>query len=319
MHPSARELLSYLSRQSAETFDLTGRVDDRRYLRREFPESLPLLISLQTYPSYRHMAGENWLHWHDYFEFFVALSGKGEFCVGDDRFTFHPGDVVLVDPLKMHGVMRMEASHQALVLFFPRHLIAPTESEVDVALLAAWEQRPSSELPVLRSNHRSAPVVHQALLKLVQAWFASEPRGPEVKVRLLEVLLGLRSAFPRREAPRPSQPGERNLREERLRKALDYLSLHGHETISQPRVAKAAGMSTSRFREFFKETTGWGFARYLIEQRVVRAARLLRESEETIADIAHRTGFSDQSHLLRCFRAKFGVSPKHYRRQHAES
>lgn len=73
-------------------------------------------------------------------------------------------------------------------------------------------------------------------------------------------------------------------------------------------------MSTSRFRAFFKETTGWGFARYLREQRVERAAKLLRESSESIAAIAHRTGFADQSHLLRWFREKYHVSPKEYRR-----
>jgi AraC-like DNA-binding protein len=317
MQSSTRDLLSYLTRLPSETFDLTGRVDDRRYLRRDFPDSLPLLLSVQKYPSYRHMVGENWLHWHDYFEFFVALSGKGDFCAGNDRFFFNPGDVVLVDPLKIHGVMRMEASHSALVILFPRHFIAPTESEIDVSFLSAWEQRSTAALPVMRASHKSALAVHEALLKLVKEWFGSTRRGPEVKLHFMETLLRLRSAFATGETVRSAPPGERTLREARLRKALDYISLHGHETISQPQVAKAAGMSTSRFRQFFKETTGWGFARYLIEQRVVRAARLLRESEETIADIAHRTGFSDQSHLLRCFRAKFGVSPKEYRRTHS--
>lgn len=315
MHPATQELIGFLTRQRAEVFDLTGRVDDRRYLGRTFPADLPLIVSLQQYPAYRHMVGENWLHWHDYFECFVALSGQGDFSAGNDRFLFGPGDVVVVDPLKIHGVMRMEASHSALVMLFPRHLVAPTESPVDVAFLGAWENRAPGAMPVLRAGDEKAPALHEALLRLAQCWFSAEDnRLPELKLRLLEVLLRLQSALALTEGARPGTDNDRSLREARLRRALDYVSLHGHEAISQPQVARAAGMSTSRFRAFFKETTGWGFARYLREQRVERAAKLLRESSESIAAIAHRTGFADQSHLLRWFREKYHVSPKEYRR-----
>lgn len=319
MQSAFAELLKLLSQQKAEVFDLTGRVDDRRYLGREFPPVLPLILSLQQYPRYRHMVGENWLHWHDYFEFFVALSGKGDFCAGNDRFIFKPGDVVLVDPLKIHGVMRMEASHSALVILFPRNLVAPSENEVDLALLSAWERRSQDTVPVIRASHKAAPAVHQALLKLVQTWYLGNERGPESKLCFLEVLLRLRSAFEIEDATRPVPNSDRSLRESRLHRALDFIALHSHEPISQPQVARAAGMSTSRFRHFFKQTTGWGFARYLIEQRVVRAARLLRQCDDKISDISQRTGFSDQSHLLRCFREKFGISPKEYRRRHSGS
>lgn len=321
MPAATRDLLNFLSRQKPEVFDITGRVDDRRYLGREFPADLPLILSLQQYPAYRHMVGENWLHWHDYFEFFVALSGEGDFCAGNDRFVFKPGDVVVVDPLKIHGVMRMEATHSALVILFPRHLIAPTESALDVAFLAAWESRSPLGLPVLRAREKACPAVHEALLRLVQAWFskgADTERWMDLKLRFMEVLMRLRAGFTAADAARSPTQSDRALRESRLRRALDFMSLHGHEPISQLQVARAAGMSTSRFRAFFKETTGWGFARYLREQRVERAAKLLRESSDSIADIAHRTGFADQSHLLRCFRGKFGVSPKAYRRTHCE-
>ena len=318
MHTATQELISFLAQQRSEEFVLTGRVDDRRYLGRQFPGEMPLILSLQRYPAYQHMVGENWLHWHDYFEFFLALSSQGDFCAGNDRFLFEPGDVVVVDPLKIHGVMRMEASHSALVILFPRHLVAPTETAVDVAFLGAWEHRPAAAPPVVRADHETAPALHAALLDLARGWFSPAKGGsdrlPALKLRLLAVLLCLRTSLASTDDLKPHSDSDRALREARLRRALDYVSLHGHEAISQPQVAKAAGMSTSRFRAFFKETTGWGFARYLREQRVERAAQLLRESSESIATIAHRTGFADQSHLCRCFRDKHGVAPKDYRR-----
>ena len=67
---------------------------------------------------------------------------------------------------------------------------------------------------------------------------------------------------------------------------------------------------------FFQETTGWGFGDYLRDLRLERAARLLRETTESMAAVAHQTGFADQSHLTRLFKAKHGVSPLHYRKRH---
>ena len=78
-------------------------------------------------------------------------------------------------------------------------------------------------------------------------------------------------------------------------------------------------MSVSRFRAFFKETTGWGFSDYLRELRLERAARLLRESAESVAEVAYETGFADQSHLQRLFKGRYGICPLAYRKQHREA
>lgn len=315
---ATRELLSFLASQKAETFDLTGRIDSRRYLGRQFPEPLPLIISLQQYPGYRRMVGENWMHWHDYYEFFIALSGRGDFRSGSDRFLFDPGDMVIVDPLKIHGVMKMDAAHTALVLLFPAHLVAAPGGVVDQGFLQPWDRRADGVLPLLKASSPGTPVVHEALLKLVQAWFAKdlgEDRWVALKYYFLGVLFQLRQVFTT-SACLSSPVTDRALSEERLRRSLDYVSLHAHESASQPEAARAAGMSTSRFRAFFKETTGWGYAQYVRELRVERAAKLLRETEDSVAEIAHMTGFADQSHLLRCFKAKYGVAPVAYRQNH---
>jgi transcriptional regulator GlxA family with amidase domain len=60
-------------------------------------------------------------------------------------------------------------------------------------------------------------------------------------------------------------------------------------------------MSPSRFRDFFKQTTGATYPDYLRNLRLVHAARMLREEPCSIADVAAATGFVDQSYLNRCF------------------
>jgi AraC-like DNA-binding protein/mannose-6-phosphate isomerase-like protein (cupin superfamily) len=315
---STADLLGFLTAQPHEVFDMAGRIDSRRYMARRFPEGLPLIISHQQYPGYRRMVGENWMHWQDYYECFIALSGRGDFRAGHDCFSFEPGDMVLVDPLKIHGVMQMEAAHTALVILFPTQLVSQPGATVDQGFLAPWDRRMTGVLPLLKASHAEAPAVHQAALALAQTWFSSpdtEDRRLALKMHFLTLLFRLRQAFARTGAADQGSV-DRNQREERLRRALDHISIHAHEPLTQPAVARAAGMSTSRFREFFKTTTGWGFAQYLREIRVERAAKMLRETNESVANVAHMTGFADQSHLLRCFKAKYAAAPLCYRKKH---
>jgi AraC-like DNA-binding protein len=322
MSPPQRALLAYLESQPHETFSVSGRLDARRYLGREFPGELPVLLSLQSYPGYHRMVGENWMHWHDYYELWVATAAGGEYRCGNHQFSFGPGDVVLVDPLKIHGVTRMERGHAPLVLFFRTEAVAPAGSGVDLGFLSAWDQRPERIAPRLPGDDAAAIPVHGALLRLAQAWFnqaTAEDRALTLKFHLLDLLLHLRRAFRADGTPAPnghSAPSARAAREAKLARVLEHLAQEGLRGVSQPAVARVAGMSTSRFRLFFKETTGWGFADYLRDLRLERAARLLRESAGSVADVAYETGFADQSHLQRLFKAKYAVSPLAYRKQH---
>lgn len=58
-----------------------------------------------------------------------------------------------------------------------------------------------------------------------------------------------------------------------------------------------------------------GVRAYIIRKRLDRARAALADPDrvEPIGDIAHRLGFSDASHLSRLFRARFGMTPRHYR------
>jgi len=319
MNPHRRELLDFLRTQKQDSFSIAGRIDERRYLGREFPAELPLLLSLQSYPRYQHMVGENWMHWHDYYEMWVATSGHGEYQCGNHRFTFAPGDVVLVDPLKIHGVLSMDKAHAPLVVFFRAEAVAPGGAAIDLDFLSTWDRRSEKLTPRLSGDAVSSGPVLAALLHLAQTWFqpaAAEGRALTLRFHLLEVLLELRRAFSTARTATPETLPMRADREARLARVLEYVAEHGHKHLAQPDVARVAGMSTSRFRAFFKETTGWGFADYLRDLRLERAARLLRETGESVAEVAYQTGFADQSHLQRLFKAKTGISPLAYRKQH---
>jgi AraC-like DNA-binding protein len=54
--------------------------------------------------------------------------------------------------------------------------------------------------------------------------------------------------------------------------------------------------------------------RYVIARRLDRSCELLRLRDVSIAEIASRTGFSDQSHFTRHFKRHYRTTPFAWRR-----
>ena len=103
---------------------------------------------------------------------------------------------------------------------------------------------------------------------------------------------------------------ERSLR---LKKLFDHVSARPAEKLSVASAARLVNMSTAQFMKNFKQVAGMTLMAYLNHVRLANAARLLRETDCSIAEIAEQTGFFDQSHFDKRFKRAFGRTPKEFR------
>ena len=74
-------------------------------------------------------------------------------------------------------------------------------------------------------------------------------------------------------------------------------------------------MNTTALKTTFKAVYGQPIAAYMKGCRVREAARLLRETDDPVAEIARRVGYESQSKFTGAFRELEQVSPTEYRRQ----
>lgn len=82
---------------------------------------------------------------------------------------------------------------------------------------------------------------------------------------------------------------------------------------STEKIAQQVGLSERRIQVLFAEM-GTTPSNYIRDRRLELAAEQLRFSPAmSITQIAHDVGFSDSAYFARCFRNKFGISPKYYR------
>ncbi len=98
-------------------------------------------------------------------------------------------------------------------------------------------------------------------------------------------------------------------------KALDYMRENLHLEITRDQTARHAGISPGHFSHLLKERTGRSFTELLRQCRVDLACELLLHTDDTLAVIADRCGFCDQSYFTRVFRDVKGVTPGQFREQ----
>jgi AraC family transcriptional regulator len=79
-------------------------------------------------------------------------------------------------------------------------------------------------------------------------------------------------------------------------------------------LAAEIGYSKSHFLRMFRVGMRCSPHQWLMQLRVERVKKMLRESSDSLIDIAAASGFSSHSHLSRTFRQFVGVTPNQYRR-----
>ncbi|MGK7909566.1 MAG: helix-turn-helix domain-containing protein [Synechococcus sp.] len=103
------------------------------------------------------------------------------------------------------------------------------------------------------------------------------------------------------------------LPQRQLLQVLDYIDAHLGSDITLAELAELVDLSQFHFGRLFKQSLGLSPYQYLLQQRVERAKTLLRQSDQSIVEIALKCGFNSQSHLGRKFRQLTGITPKAYR------
>ncbi|NJM78071.1 MAG: helix-turn-helix domain-containing protein [Acaryochloridaceae cyanobacterium RU_4_10] len=98
-----------------------------------------------------------------------------------------------------------------------------------------------------------------------------------------------------------------------LMQVLDYINEHLNQDLKLTDLATLLDMSQFHFSHQFKQAIGISPYQYLLQQRVERAKQLLKQTEQSIMDIALECGFNSHSHLSKQFRQLTGVTPKAYR------
>lgn len=251
------------------------------------------------------------LHWQDSMEIIYVKRGRGKVQVDQKTFQAGQGDIFIVPPGHLHGLQRVpgESMEYENIIF-------------DLSFLGGGIDLCSQKYLQPMANGKICLPVHvgkgdfihgqaSACLDAADGLCSARPVGYElgVKGRLLLLFCTLFQNASYRGTPESEQ---RHM--EKLKLVLAKIERDYDKKITVTEAAAECGYSESHFMRWFREATGRGFAGYLIEFRLEKAAYALRSGQETVLQIAQQAGFDNLSNFNRLFRKRFGVTPSIFRK-----
>ncbi len=106
----------------------------------------------------------------------------------------------------------------------------------------------------------------------------------------------------------------------RAKQIAAYVESNLGQPLQVPMLARLAGLSTSHFSRTFRCRFGITVRGYVWYRRIQHAKRCMRDTDDSLADIALQCGMADQAHFSKVFRRVEGVPPGQWRQtQRAQS
>ncbi|HEV3080457.1 MAG TPA: AraC family transcriptional regulator [Gemmataceae bacterium] len=224
---------------------------------------------------------------------------------GVKRHIPPPAGSISVVPAGCPALWRWSGCKDSLHIYLEPGLIARVAAEafgLDPARLT---------LPPL--DGLDLPHLRATMLTVDAELTAAAAGGPllaESLANVLAVHLIRHVAAPRRPARWPDGA----LPRAKLRAVVDYVEEHLDAGLTLEQLAAVAQLSSYHFARQFRRATGLPPHQYVIMRRVERAKQLLQEGGDfSLAQVATRAGFSDQSQLSHHFKRLIGVTPGQFR------
>src|ERR1700761_1622462 len=209
-----------------------------------------------------------------------------------------PGDIDFV-PAGMDGSWEDDADCQILRLSLrpsPVHEVAE-ELGRDAATIEL--------LPRLQLRDTRIEAIGWAIKAEIEADTPSDPLYVELLANALAVRL-IEIATDRPLAKRPSAP---RMSTRQLNMLVDFIETNLDQRLHLTDLAVVAGVSVTRLKTLFRNSTGTSVHQYVIRRRVEYARALIATTTMPASDIALAAGFTHQSHMASTMRRILGQTP----------
>ena len=95
----------------------------------------------------------------------------------------------------------------------------------------------------------------------------------------------------------------------------DHLTMELDREITLEELSRTHGMCETQLKRDFKRVYGISPAAYRRAYRMEQAARILRDTDKSVTEVAMQVGYLNPSKFSHAFRAEIGVPPAEYRKR----
>lgn len=237
-------------------------------------------------------------HIHSGHVLWLNSKGGENFKVLGTTSVLQPGSISIIEPGIVHSNQPLTKSKRHL-----RSLYLENDFFLHLEKLVTGTSTQKYNLPTTVINNiahwRDALALHEAIIT------------GQNKLLIEELCLSLFTPIGDLHFGSSSVHHSIDKGDSRISIIIDYMRAHLENEISLNTLAEIAGCTSYHIIRLFKEIVGMSPHAYLIQLRLERARNLI-DKGKTISDAALDAGFSDQSHLTRNFKKRFGITPGIY-------
>jgi len=231
----------------------------------------------------------------DDYELVFVTDGEGWVQLGERTFRVKAGNVIFVRP----GVINsFRVDKEPFMVFFGVHF-QPLNQE-------AGPETPIGILPdvfEVSSIHKVESLFRELHKIHRQKGYLAAWRENLLTETILCELCGM--------VHQNHAPAAQN----RIRKVLDHIHENPYRSYSLEELMQIAGIKKTLFLQEFRSVTGTTPNQYVTDQRLEYARELLMGTDASVMQIARQCGFEDVFYFSRCFKKRFHLSPREYRKE----
>ena len=250
-------------------------------------------------------------HIHHKYEIYYEIEGTRRYFIEDAAYIVNAGSVVLIGDNQIHKTASVgdTPSSRIVLNFSAEYLgkIAEIFPEVDFfSFLSEEHNHLLSNITVKQQNH-----IYSMLQQLLELQEQTSAEGEAVRKMLLAtLLLELKDLCKQQQA----QGGENGRVSNHIVDQIQaYIAEHYAEKLTLTGIASQFYISPYYLSRLFKKSINLSLIEYINGVRIKAAQNLIEKSNESISDIAEKTGFMTTAHFRRVFKDATGLSPQQYR------
>ncbi len=252
-------------------------------------------------------------HWHYFAELIFMLDGTAEMSSGDDTFILKKGDLMIFHPSVVHSIYSAEESHlRYAVLKFDINRFSLTPAYAP-KLSDIFGYARKTGMRVHFDAKTSAEMECERIFSACLSEMNEYRYGRDLVLQTH--IYGLLMNVIRRWLDDGMVIGSNIPHEDSflINNITEYIDRSLYEDIRVSEIAEKCSLSYSCFAKKFREQYGMSCKQYIERMRIYKAEEFLIFTDYDLNYISQETGFSDCSHLIKCFKKYRGVTPKQYR------
>lgn len=274
--------------------------------------AFPVLVSYESLRKYE--SGSFLWHWHPEIELTLITNGKMVYKINSEEFNLKEGDAIFCNSGILHsGSMFAAQNCDYIPITFDPKVIYGFENSIIYSKYVK---------PIIQDFYFPYIIFdgseewHKDVIEIIKKIIETNKLKTEEKE--LEIVICLQQFWQlifkhRKNIPQPDV--DSNLDFERLRAIITYIELNYESKITLDDISSKINLCKEECCRLFKRCMNTSIFDYIIQFRIEKSARLLKETEASITDIAQSVGFNDANHFAKLFRREKGIPPSQFRRE----